>query len=355
MKRTRRVAGYRPTMPWSGRAGRRWRAAFLASVGALSLGAAIVVAFVHAASLRPLPPTGPMLPNLQKVASEATEVRISSPTGNFTVKKSQIGWVMPEKGNYVVSSERVQALLKGLEGLSGERAMTSDPAKFDRLSLGDPTKGGTGTRIDITGVRGALSGAVIVGARGEKLFARRPNENQTWAVTGTLPVLSTPGAWLDVRSLKVAEGNIARIENVPPEGRAYVLERIAPDQPFGFGRPLNWLPVRAGASGAPAPADASIFALARFEAVDVKPAPAVVSPRVGLQRVRMFDGLIVDISFHVEDNAIWTKFNALADRAEAQPLADAYNASARAWSYAIPRETFDRWLAGLDLVGQTTP
>jgi hypothetical protein len=158
-----------------------------------------------------------------------------------------------------------------------------------------------------------------------------------------------------VDAVRIPASRIARAEIVPLQGRAFVLQRADAGQPFALLRPLDWMAL-AGGGVAGSPAALAATAIAGWSAIDVKPGPALVSPRAGVQRLVTFDGLVIDVAFHVEDGAVWVRLDAQsADPARAAEV-QAFDTAAGPWAWAIAPDAAGAWLATLDTVtGNAAP
>lgn len=279
-----------------------------------------------AASMR----NGPVLPGFSQASRQAREITITTRDEAYRLVRGERNWILPERGGYVVRPDRLNALAEGLAGLAYDRSMTADPKKLDRLSLGDPTRGGDGVSVRVTGVDGAVLADLILGVQPSGLFVRQPNEVQSYAVAGALPPLREAGAWLDLAVTEIAPDKIERADFEPVGAPAFSLRRAAPGAP-------DFVPL--GVYSWRRPTEAGGFAkaataLSRIGLIDVRPASDGLT-FAGRQRTVSADGLIVQTTLFTEGSKFWVRFEAVAGAPAAMPDADRINARARDWLFGI--------------------
>jgi hypothetical protein len=212
--------------------------------------------------------------------------------------------------------------------------MTTDPAKFERLGVGDPRHGGHGVLVQIEDARGALLVNLILGtvatAGPNLVYVRRPDDNQTWAAEGPLPPLRDVASWLNLRPLDLPVERLAHVEITPQEGRAYVLDR-GQDAAWRLTSPPLAAPVQTSVASA-------AEEITQLSPVDVQPAPAIQGVSVAHVRVVTTDGVAIDAELIPSDNKIWIKLVARAvtpGNTAQEAAALAINDRASAWAYAL--------------------
>jgi len=208
-------------------------ALFVAAAGLIGI-AAVTVGIETRAS-RPDLASGPVVPGLHDTIGTGRRIIITSSDASYRIERAQRGnesiWVMRDRGDYPVLGGRLAQLTQGLEQLHFTRRMTTDPAKFDRLGVGDPRHGGRGVLVQIEDGRGALLVNLILGTvptAGQNIvYVRRPGENQAWAAEGPLPPLRDVASWLNLRPLDLPVERLMHVEISPAQGRPYILDRGA--------------------------------------------------------------------------------------------------------------------------------
>jgi hypothetical protein len=300
-------------------------AGVLIAVAAITMG-------IEYRSARPDLASGPVLPGLNETIRQGQRIVITSAEATYRIERVQRGdqavWVMRDRGDYPVLASRLAQLTEGLQGLRYERRMTNDPAKHERLGVGDPREGGRGILVQIEDGRGALLVNLILGIEPSGLYARRPDNPQTWAVEGELPPLRNLAAWLELQPIQFEPERLARVEITPRAGRSYVLARESADQPWRIVSP-----------GLAALAQSSVNAAAehitRVSPTDVQPAPAVQGPVVARIRAVTFDGVAIDAELIESESRPWLKLVARAETPEQEQTALAINARAAVWAYQL--------------------
>jgi len=279
-----------------------------------------------------------VVPGLHDTIGTGRRIVITSSDASYRIERAQRGnesiWVMRDRGDYPVLSGRLAQLTQGLEQLRYTRRMTTDPAKFERLGVGDPRHGGHGVLVQIEDARGALLVNLILGtvptAGANVVYVRRPDDNQTWAAEGPLPPLRDVASWLNLRPLDLPVERLAHVEITPQQGRAYILDR---------GQDAAW---RLTSPPLAAPVQTSIASAAeeitQLSPIDVQPAPAIQGTSIAHVRAVTTDGVAIDAELIPSDNKIWIKLVARAitpGSSSQEAAALAINDRASAWAYAL--------------------
>ncbi|MDX2236550.1 MAG: DUF4340 domain-containing protein [Hyphomonadaceae bacterium] len=316
---------------------RRARAVSLwLAAGALA-GIATVTVTLDARAHRQAAVSGPVIPGLAARIADAQKISIQSADATYRIARTERGWAMRDRGDFPVRAARLAQLTEGLQALRFTRRMTSDPDKHARLGVGDPRSGGDGVLVQIEDGRGAFLVNLILGVQPGATYARRPDEDQVWAVEGDLPPLRDPATWLDLAMLDIAPERIQRVEIVPREGEAYILQRDGATTFALQGRAARFQPL----SGATLMSVAE--RLVSAQPIDVAPAPSVTGPPAARIRARTGDGLLIDAELIVGEQRSWVKLVARADppeNAAAQAQADAINGRVAAWAYGVTESEF---------------
>lgn len=280
--------------------------------------------------------SGPVVPGLAETISSGQRITIVSADATYRIERAQRGdqavWVMRDRGDYPVLASRLAQLTQGLANLRYTRRMTSSSTRHARLGVGDPRQGGRGILVQIEGDRGALLVNLILGVEPTGgVYVRRPDEEQVWAVEGDLPPLRSVAAWLDLTPLALESARLARVEVTPPEGRAYILAREAPNTAWAIAapalQPLAETTVRATAER-----------LTALEPVDVQEAPAIQGAPRARVRATTFDGIVIDAELIEVDGRLWMKLVARASAPEQEAAAQAINNRSAGWAYALSEQ-----------------
>jgi hypothetical protein len=286
--------------------------------------------------MRPDLASGPVVADLEDTIGDAQRIIITSAEATYRIERVQRGaervWVMRDRGDFPVLAGRLQQLTEGLEALRYSRRMTSDPSKHERLGVTDPRQDGRGVLVQIEDGRGALLVNLILGVEPAGLYARRPDDDQAWAVRtegdAELPPLRDVAAWLELRPLPIAPDRLARVEIVPAQGRPYILARDDANQPWRIAAPA--LPALAQSSVA-----AAAERMTQLSPIDVQLAPAIQGPSRARVRAVTFDGVLIDAELIPSDDKIWLKLVARANAPEQDAAAIEINNRVSDWAFAL--------------------
>lgn len=290
---------------------------------------------------------------LKDFAAHAKDVGlVSVTTAHETyrlVRQPAGGWTLPEKGDYPVRADRVDALVNALSAMRYERAMTRDERKFDRIGLGDPAHGGDGALMEVSDSHGVLA-KLIVGYRDGKTYVREPDDLQAWAVSGIdangMPPLQRGARWLDLEAVAVPADQIAEVEVRSGQSVYKLLPADAQGGSFKLAPP------NAGRLAAGFALTLVSQALTRFSPTDVAPAgkvPVVEPASIHITRTKAG----VEIIAHAWRSADkgWvtltagTKSGASAD---AVNQAAAINARTVGWAFQMTETDWRAFVTPLD-------
>lgn len=295
--------------------------------GALAVVAAITVA-IEARSLRPEASAGPVIPDLAENIGDAQRIIVVSSDASYRIERTQDGWVMRDRGDFPVEASRLAQLTEGLEALQFRRRMSNDASRHERLGVTDPREGGRGVLLQIERGDGALLANLILGVEVGGAYARRPDEDQTWAVEGDLPPLRDVASWLDLRPLTVTANQLARVEVMPATGRAYILARDSAEQPWRIAAPTL-------AALAQSTVTATAEHITQLQPVDVQPAPAIQGAPRARVRATTFDGVVIDAEIIAVEQRMWLKLVARGAEPAQETASLEINNRAAAWAYAL--------------------
>jgi Domain of unknown function (DUF4340) len=306
---------------------RRRRVTFaLILAGVLAL-AAYGVSALDQNSLKPPTASGPVLPNFASLAGGARAINIVTKDAAYHIVRGDSGWTLRDRGDYPVRRERLAQFTEALTTLAYVRPMTRDPAKHDRLALGDPAKGGEGVLVEVQDQKGALIANLVLGITPNGLYMRAPGAPQTWAVKGDLPPLKDPAQWLDLAPLAIDSARIASVSIQPVAGPAYEIARVG--GAFALAKPFDSVATRRDAVRAAAEA------FAQLRPIDVVGAPAIDGPVRARAQMRTADGLTLQGEVFEQGGRRWLKLVAHGDTPGATQEAQAINARAAAWAYGL--------------------
>ncbi len=330
---------------------RRARQAFAAAgmAGLLLLAGAAAVWRDAAAGATP-GAAGPVAPAWAERAAQAQRIEITGPDSQFTLERTQAGWIMPSRGGYPVRAERIAALDAALAELRLERAMTRDPEKFDRLGLGDPDTGGRGVRLTVLdGDGGVLADFLAGDARpdGTGVYIRAAGGERAYGAAGALPELADPGVWLGLNFWDIDPSAIARARLSPERGPAWFVQRAGfAQRNHELMEPNGWSLITGGAANGVATAGARL----RFR--DVRRADTLSGAFAASHAAVTFSGLAYRFDFVAEGEDRWAVIEVQAVADDAQERADRFTELTAGWAFKVSEDAYERLTRPLDQVAE---
>ena len=117
---------------------------------------------------------------------------------------------------YPVRLEPIRTIITGLATLTYEETKTSDPERYNDLELDDPSeKVGAGRQVTLNADGDPVASLIVgdldltVGGRRGGMFARLPNDPQTWLLRGAVDLPSSRGDLFDAQLLGWNSNDIA--------------------------------------------------------------------------------------------------------------------------------------------------
>ncbi|MET0155255.1 MAG: DUF4340 domain-containing protein [Rickettsiales bacterium] len=168
-------------------------------------------------------------PLINKVA----RISMRSKGRDFVIEKIEDGeWVMPDRFSYPVEAEKVRSILLNAAELEILEKKTDDPAKLEKIGLGDPdSKDSDAVRVTFFDDKGGILTNFIAGKRrlngGYSLYVRKENENQAYLVKGDgwMRLELGPNYWLGAERFFLEKDEIKRVDIVHEGGEEIAFER----------------------------------------------------------------------------------------------------------------------------------
>ena len=281
----------------------------------------------------------PWIEGLKADLGVITRLRFSQGKSVSTLVRQGENWGVSERGGYGVDRERLGDLLKELAAARAVEQKTSKPEFFARLGLEDAGKeGSAAVLVEIWRDADAPAWRVLIGnaaeGRGGR-YLRLADSNDTWLVDRSPQAFAEPTDWIDRRILNLEFDGVERVIRTLADGSGFEAARSARDQPS--------LRVASLPKGTKPRYDSVFDAAARAvlsaEAEDVRKADAALfsGPALAGNRIRFFDGLVLDIDAVKATDGNWMRVRASADataesatagQAASPPTAPAVQASA---------------------------
>ncbi|KCZ91860.1 DUF4340 domain-containing protein [Hyphomonas johnsonii] len=273
----------------------------------------------------------PVIPNFAMIRAEAAQIRVTLADESYQLVNGPDGWKLGSQAGYPVRPDRLAALASGLEELKWGESRTRDPDKMNRIGLGDPRDGGTGALVEIVNEAGAVTASLITGRKGEHVYARRPDEQRAFRVSGDLPPLYNHDAWLDLDIIDIHSDAVSAVRLTDSRGASLYLQRTvgSSDRSFRPAPPYqDYRLVSRIAASTPA------LALARFKPIGVKPASELATRPAARHITETHDGLEVDLKAYRERDGFFVTLRAI-EAGEGANRGSTINDKAKGWAFEL--------------------
>ncbi|HTF87047.1 MAG TPA: DUF4340 domain-containing protein [Planctomycetota bacterium] len=262
-----------------------------------------------------------LFPGLAKKAAEVQTVKVQAKGQSFTLDKQGDAWGMSDKGGYAVNFDKVKDLVSKLAYFKIVEKKTADPERFAKLDLEDADKPESkSTRVTLSDKAGSVLADILIGKSATgggpnlaSMYVRRPGENQTYEVSGTVYIDGAANNWLDKQIVKLERARVHKVESLTSDGSKLVISKATPDDKnfavadVPAGAELKWPGVADGVAGA----------LEYMNFDDVEPAGTrdFTDPSTATTTLQTFDGLLVTVKVLEKEGKFYGQFSAKADPA----------------------------------------
>ena len=300
-------------------------------LAALTLVAVGAVLFVERGPDTTEPGDAIVFPALLERVNAVARVRVTGNEGAFTLARDGDAWVVEEKERYPADPDRVHKLLIGAAGMKRVEPKTSNPERYPKLWLEDPSgEDARSVRFALEDASGSVLASWVLGDRRPsksdasrtELYIRVADDPLAWLVEGSVPGGRHVIDWLDRRVARIDRERLRAAEVSHADGAVVAVSKSLPaDSDFV----LRDIP-----AGREADSQYRINDIGRFledlRFEDVAPASSLdfagsVDKRV---QVVTFDGLLVRLDSVMRDGDAWVRLRAEVDEALVEtPGADA--------------------------------
>ncbi|MGB0909034.1 MAG: DUF4340 domain-containing protein, partial [Nitrospirales bacterium] len=182
--------------------------------------------------------SGLVFPDLMNHINEIVELTIETKKGTVTLAQQHDSWMIKEKGGYAADLEKIKPVLIGMAELRIREPKTQNPDLYEKLGLQDKdVEGSSSTLITLKTEDDKAVASVLLGnqrpAKGtpnvSEMYIRKPEDPQTWLVTGKLPIEKVPGEWLNKKLLTIASKRVQRVQVTHADGVALTVYKDTPD------------------------------------------------------------------------------------------------------------------------------
>ncbi len=257
---------------------------------------------------------GPWLAGLKEGLGEVKRIDLKSGALSSSLRREGERWVLAEREGYSVDMERLADLLKELSAAKVLEQKTSKPEFYGRLGLEDIDKPGSkAVLVEIWRDDTAARWRVLVGNAAEGRsgrYLRLAGSPETWLVDRSPQAFADPGDWIDRKLLGLAFERVAGVTRSLADGSGF--EAARPDAATPS-LSVASLP-EGGRPRYDSVFDAAARAVLTAEAEDVRRASEELFSGTALarNRIRFFDGLVLDIDAVKAGDANWVRIKASA-------------------------------------------
>ena len=286
-------------------------------LAAVTLAAVGAVLFVEREPDTTEPGDAIVFPALLERVNAVARVRVTGDEGTFTLVRHGDGWVVEEKERYPADPDRVHKLLIGAAGMKRVEPKTSNPERYPKLWLEDPSgEDARSVRFVLEDASGSALASWVLGDRRPsksdasrtELYIRVAGDPLAWLVEGSVPGGRHVIDWLDRRVARIDRERLRAVEVSHADGAAVAVTKSLPaDSDFV----LRGIP-----AGREADSQYRINDIGRFledlRFEDVAPASSLdfagsVDKRI---TTTTFDGLRVHLDSVMRDGDAWVQLRA---------------------------------------------
>jgi hypothetical protein len=279
------------------------------------------------------------VPGLSDRINDIAEIRVkhaNKPEDEFTVRRTDAGWIIPERGSFPAKFEKVKDAVVGLAELRYSEGLTSKPDKYPQLGVQDPAtyvepkdgehaSANIPTLMTIRDAKGAELASVIVGgvkyAQPPSTYVRKAGEAQAWLCTGQLNVPGQVSGWVDQEFLRISGNRVKSGKFVTPNSPELLVVKNAPaDATWAVQNVPEGKHLRGTNMG-----DQVALALSSISLDDVAPIDTIDFDTkkngkiVSTYEFRTFDGLVLAGSVVEQDSKSWLRVIASVDESAKAP------------------------------------
>lgn len=261
-----------------------------------------------------------VFPALLEQVNAVARVRVTGNEGPFTLVRDGDTWVVEEKERYPADPDRVHRLLLGAAGMKRIEPKTSNPERYPKLWLEDPSgEDARSVRFVLEDTAGAVLAGWVLGDRRPskadasrtELYVRVADDPRAWLVEGSVPGGRQVIDWVDRHVARIDRERLRAAEVSHPDGSVIAVNKPLPAEHDFV---LRDIPADREADSQYRINDIGRFLEdLRFE--DVAPASSLgfagsVDKRM---QVTTFDGLRVHLDSVMRDGEAWVQLRAEVD------------------------------------------
>lgn len=273
-----------------------------------------------------------LLPGFASQANDARRVSIDrADADTLLIQRDADHWVVAARDDYPADIGKLRQLFIGLAEARIVEEKTSNPELYEKLGVGDPGNGGSGTRVSVAGE--GFDYSVIFGktAQGNRRYVRPANDARSYLVDRSPELPKDVSGWLAPEILDIASTRLRSIAIVHDDGETIRIQKSAEDQDdfavldIPQGRELSYPTVANGIAGG----------LSALKLDDVR--KAADGPVSTTAVFETWKGLRITIAISDDDSKSWLAFVAEKAQPEAETgdEVEAINQRVSGWQYRV--------------------
>ena len=275
-----------------------------------------------------------VFPTLFEQLNSVVRVRVTGREGTFNLVRSGDTWVVEEKDGYPVDPDRVHKLLVGAAGMKRVESKTSDPERYPKLWLEDPTgEDSKSVRFALENDAGTeLANWVLGNRRPSKsdatrteLYIRVANDPIAWLAEGSVPGGQGILDWIDRDVARIDRERLRAVEVVRADGSVVAVNKTRPADPDFALRDIS--PGREPDSQYRINDIGRFLEDLRFEDVAKSSTLDFAGSVDKRMQATTFDGLHIRLETVMRDGEAWAQLHAEVDEGLVETPVDAADAS----------------------------
>ncbi len=165
-----------------------------------------------------------------KLLNDIAEIKIASFNSNFTIKRDEENWYLPNLAKYPVPLDKIKKLIVGVAQLETIEPKTKNPNLHGELGLNNiDNENNSANYVSLINTENKEIAAILVGNDSkfgiETRYVRKPSENQTWLVWRNFDVPKNQIDWLDESLFKIERWRVADVEIIHPNNQKLLIKR----------------------------------------------------------------------------------------------------------------------------------
>ncbi|MCA9298681.1 MAG: DUF4340 domain-containing protein, partial [Phycisphaerales bacterium] len=262
-----------------------------------------------------------------------------APEGDLDLRRESGAWVI--ENGYPATFEQVKKTLVAIADLEIIEEKTSNPERYARLGVQDPTGDDAGDDqpsprvLSLFDDSGAVVASLLIGKTepGGRAYVRVPGQATSWLVEGDLTLQATRTTWVETEVLAIGRDRIRSVVIEHPDQTIILGPNSETDTNFDIlNLPPDLAPLRDGVGNNTA------YALSYVALTDVAPVGDVDFTDAARGTWQLDNGVAIVVWTRMEDDHAWIRIEAVAPDDATQDALDeveSLNGRLGGWAFRI--------------------